>query len=136
MGNSSCTPVQTWCLIHIHRFDEFQDVTTVDVILKNGGNAIFVQTDLSKLETVEALVQKVVEMYGRIDLLFNFAGVNPSSLPLVETPERIFDLIYQVNVKGCFFLMQHVLRQMVKQEIGSNGSRGKIVNITSINGLS
>lgn len=55
---------------------------------------------------------------------------------MVDTPEETFDLIYNVNVKGCYFIMQHVLRVMQKQELSSGGSRGKIVNIASINGLS
>lgn len=74
-------------------------------------------------------------MYGRVDILMNFAGINPSSEYIINTSEKLFDLIYKVNVKGCYFMMQHVLRQMLKQEVGSNGSRGKIVNVASINGL-
>lgn len=77
-----------------------------------------------------------MDKHGRIDILLNFAGVNPSSRPMVDTPEETFDLIYNVNVKGCYFIMQHVLRVMQKQELSSGGSRGKIVNIASINGLS
>lgn len=81
------------------------------------------------------LVNTTVQIYGRIDILMNFAGINPSSEFLINTSEKLFDLIFNVNVKGCYFMMQHVLRQMLKQEVASNGSRGKIVNVASINGL-
>lgn len=85
--------------------------------------------------SLDSLVAKAVQQYGKIDILMNFAGINPSSEYLVNTSEKLFDLIFKVNVKGCYFMMQHVLRQMLKQEVSSNGSRGKIVNVASINGL-
>ncbi len=81
-------------------------------------------------ETGENLVGKAVEYFGRVDIAVNNAGTNPHFGPLLEAAESQWDKIFEVNVKGYFWLCQAAARQMQKQ---SNG--GKIINIASVAGI-
>jgi NAD(P)-dependent dehydrogenase (short-subunit alcohol dehydrogenase family) len=104
---------------------------TVSLIRKTGGEAFFIQCDVSKEEEVEALVAKAVEVYGSLDYAFNNAGVGPDGVripvvPVVDCPVDIWDRTMDVNLKGVFFCMKYELKQMLEQEYGS------IVNTSSV----
>ncbi|WP_334190517.1 SDR family oxidoreductase [Noviherbaspirillum sp.] len=102
---------------------------TVAMITQAGGEAIFVQSDVSKEAQVEALVAKAVAAYGRLDCAFNNAGIEEESKPLADADEALFDRIISVNVKGAWLCMKHEIRQMLKQ------GGGAIVNTASVAGL-
>jgi NAD(P)-dependent dehydrogenase (short-subunit alcohol dehydrogenase family) len=101
----------------------------VKMIKDKGGDAIFVQTDVSKAAQVEAMVKKAVEKYGRLDCAFNNAGITPPRAVLVEESEETWDQVMNVNLKGVWLCMKYEILQMLKQ-----GS-GAIVNTSSIAGL-
>ena len=101
---------------------------TVLEIKNLGGEAIFVQTDVSKWEDVDRMVSKAVETYGKVDILINNAGIVRFG-PLHQTDEAIWNEIININLKGVFYCMKRVIPEMLK--IG----KGKIVNIASIAGL-
>jgi len=101
---------------------------TVLEIKNLGGEAIFVQTDVSKWEDVDRMVSKAVETYGKVDILINNAGIVRFG-PLHQTDEAIWNEIIDINLKGVFYCMKRVIPEMLK--IG----KGKIVNIASIAGL-
>jgi len=101
---------------------------TVAEIKNLGGEAIFIQTDVSQWEEVKRMVSKAVETYGRVDILVNNAGVVKFS-PLHQTTDEDWDYVLNINLKGTFYGMKAVIPEMLK--IG----KGKIVNITSIAGL-
>ena len=63
-------------------------------IKADGGEAIFVQTDVSKVADIKALVAKTIAKYGRLDFAFNNAGVEQSPTPLAEQTEEEFDKIW------------------------------------------
>src|SRR4051812_49518256 len=65
----------------------------VDEIRKSGGEAMFVKTDVSKASDVQALVQKTVEKYGRLDTAFNNAGIEGNWLPIIDMPEEEFERV-------------------------------------------
>lgn len=88
-----------------------------------GGMAI--RLDVSKQDSIDALVKAVVEMYGRIDILVNNAAVFDMG-PFLEISEASFDRQFAINVKGLLFTLQAVAKQMVAQ-----GQRGKIINMAS-----
>jgi NAD(P)-dependent dehydrogenase (short-subunit alcohol dehydrogenase family) len=88
---------------------------------------LFVRTDLSKLDNINAMVAKTVETFGRIDILMNNAGVT-RKLDFFEVTEADWDWIHSTNAKGVFFCMQAVAREMAKRK------EGKIINIASIAG--
>lgn len=102
---------------------------TVRLIKDIGGEAFFVKTDVAKASEVEALVNKVVETYGRLDIAFNNAGVEGQVKPIIEQTEADFDFVMDINVKGVWLSMRYQIPQMLKQ-----GS-GAIVNTSSTLGL-
>lgn len=88
---------------------------------------LFVKTDLGKTESINAMVAKTMETFGRIDIVMNNAGVT-KKLDFFEVTEADWDWIHSVNARGVFFCMQAVAREMVKNK------SGKILNIASIAG--
>ncbi|MGQ7933459.1 L-iditol 2-dehydrogenase [Paraburkholderia sp. D1E] len=86
---------------------------------------VLIQADVTKREGIEGIVRTTVERFGRVDILFNNAAIFDMR-PLLEESWEIFDRVFAVNVKGMFFLMQRVARQMVEQ-----GGGGKIINMAS-----
>lgn len=106
---------------------------TVRLIRDAGGSASFIKVDIAKADQVAAMVNTVVETYGRIDCAHNNAGIIEApgvfGLGIHEYPEDAFDRIININVKGVWLCMKYELAQMLKQ-----GS-GAIVNTSSIWGL-
>lgn len=102
---------------------------TLEMIKKAGGNAIFIETDVSKANEVEASVKKTIETYGRLDYAFNNAGLEGVMAPTVELTEEQWDLVINTNLKGVWLCMKYEIPQMLKQ-----GS-GAIVNTSSVAGL-
>jgi NAD(P)-dependent dehydrogenase (short-subunit alcohol dehydrogenase family) len=102
---------------------------TVKMIKDAGGNASFVQADVSVTAQVQAMVAKTVELYGRIDGAFNNAGIEGRMATTVETTEENFDRTIAINLKGVWLCMKYEIPQMLKQGGGS------IVNTASVAGL-
>jgi D-sorbitol dehydrogenase (acceptor) len=90
-----------------------------------GGRAFAVRLDVTRQESIDALVEAVVERAGGIDILVNNAGVFDMQ-PLLEITRENFDQQFAVNVKGLLFTLQAVARRMVQQ-----GRGGKIINFSS-----
>ena len=103
---------------------------TAGIIRQQGGEAIFVQADVTRTEDVQAYVKKTVDTYGRIDCFHNNAGIEGTVSPTAEYDEGMFDTVMAVNVKGVFLGMKYVLQQMIAQ-----GGGGAIVNTASTAGL-
>ena len=85
--------------------------------------------DVSKDSDVKNYVQTAIEHYGRIDHLFNNAGVEGVVKPLTEYPEDTFDQVMNVNVKGVWLAMKHAFPEMAKTGGGS------VVITSSVAGL-
>jgi len=81
--------------------------------------AIYVQTDISRVESSDALVAEVLSRHGRIDVLVNNAGVIGYRNAFLELTEAEYDAVVDVNLRGTFFLSQRVARAMVEQRAGS-----------------
>ena len=94
------------------------------------------QADISETADRHDLIEYVRSKFGRLDLLINNAGVAPEvRADILETSEESFDRVFDVNVKGPFFLTQLAARWMIEQATGSHSpdrSRSKIINISSI----
>lgn len=102
---------------------------TLELVKAVGSEGIFVQTDVSKSDEVEALVSKAVAAYGRIDYAFNNAGIEGVVSPLVEGTEDNWDSVININLKGVWLSLKYEIAQMLKQ------GGGAIVNNSSIAGL-
>ncbi|CAI7649105.1 unnamed protein product [Penicillium bialowiezense] len=120
------------------RSQEEAAITTHDLVIENGGNAIFVAADVGDAAQMENLVKVAVQTYERIDILVNNAGISiearsPAVLHL--TDEATWDTTMRVNVKSVFLGCKYVLAQMLTQEPHPSGDRGWIINISSIMGM-
>ena len=104
-------------------------VETAEMIKRERGEAIFVQTDVCIAEQVKNLVATTVKTFGGLHCAFNNAGVLPSMAPLADIEESTFDHTFHVDVKGVFLAMKYEIQQML--ETGG----GAIVNNASIAGM-
>lgn len=83
--------------------DEVNGKVVVDMIRKKGGEAAFCQADVSRAEDCERMIAFAEKSYGRLDILFNNAGIMHSGDDNAEvTEESVWDLTMNVNVKGVF----------------------------------
>lgn len=107
---------------------------TVKLIKDAGGDATFIKCDVSRAVEVEAMVDKCVKLYGRLDYAFNNAGIGPDGkrvpvVNIVDCPEEVWDRTIAINLKGAFLCMKYEIRQMLKQKYGV------IVNTSSVGAL-
>lgn len=100
---------------------------TVEIIRAAGGEALFVETDVSNAESVRAMVAKTVEAFGGLDCAINNAIRDIRYKPLAEIDEADWEDSIGVNLTGVFLCMKYEIRQMLRQ-----GS-GAIVNVGSGN---
>ncbi len=90
-----------------------------------GGEAIFIRCDVSQEDQVRAMVQQVVERYGRIDILCNNAGVGAYKT-VVDTTSEEWERALNINLKGVFLCSKYAIPEM--QKVG----KGAIVNTSSV----
>lgn len=102
---------------------------TVKFIKGHGGDAFFVDADVSKASDNEKMIQTTVDQYGKIDILFNNAGVPMSFTPIEEVTEELWNRIMDINVKGIFLGSKSAIPFMKKQ------GAGVIINTASISGV-
>lgn len=101
---------------------------TVATIEKDGGQAFFIQADVSDAAACEMLVKKAVEQFGSVDIAFNNAGIGGEINPVADMSLEAWHKVINVNLNSVFYCMKYELQQMLKQ-----GS-GVIVNMSSILG--
>lgn len=109
--------------------DCVEDQETLNLIKSSGGEAIFINCDVSNDVNVRLMVQKVIDQYGRLDYAFNNAGIEGHQAITHECTEEIWERTIGVNLKGVWLCMKYEIQQMLKQ------GRGAIVNTASIAGL-
>ena len=102
---------------------------TVRLIKEAGGEAVFVKADVSKAPEVEAMVQKAIDTYGRLDCAYNNAGIGEPLKRVHKTTEDNFDRLMATNLKGVYLCMKYEIPPMLKQ------GKGSIVNTASLAGL-
>ena len=103
---------------------------TLAMIRAAGGDGLFVKTDVAQASQVQALIQKTVEQYGRLDVAFNNAGIEGAWTPISEQSEEDWDRTIDINLKGTWLCLKYEMQQMLKQ-----GGGGAIVNMSSVAGF-
>ena len=101
------------------------------------GKLLYVVTDVTNMQSVQAMIDKTIQTFGKIDVLVNNAGINIPRLLVdpkdpkgkYELDEVVWDKVVNVNLKGVFFCAQAVAREMVKK------GQGVIINMSSESGL-
>ncbi len=110
-----------------------------DELRAAGGECDFLPAELTDPDAVDAVVQACVARYGRIDALFNVAGISGRRFgdgPLHECTVEGWEITLDTNVKSQFLMCRAVLNQLLAQGVGANGSRGSILNMASVLGFS
>jgi NAD(P)-dependent dehydrogenase (short-subunit alcohol dehydrogenase family) len=102
---------------------------TAELIKKSGGEAIFIKADVSNSEDVRKMIERAVQEYGRLDILYNNAGIEGQQAPTAECPEENFERVISVNLRGVFLGMKYGIQQMLKQ------GGGVIINTASVAGM-
>ena len=102
---------------------------TVRLVQAQGGEGIFVKTDVSKAVQVKELVERTLQKFGRLDIAFNNAGIEQVPLPYLEQEEKTFDQVVDINTKGVWLCMKYEIPAMLKTGGGS------IVNTASVFGV-
>jgi NAD(P)-dependent dehydrogenase (short-subunit alcohol dehydrogenase family) len=102
---------------------------TARMIRDAHGQAIFVAVDVSNVEQVKAMVDKTVEVFGRLDCAANNAGISPAPISISRCTEEAWDSVIDINLKGVFLCMKFEVPRMLK------GGGGSIVNTASMVGL-
>lgn len=112
--------------IAIFEVDRKSGQQTADEITKNGGEAAFFQVDVTDEKSVKQAVSAAVERFGRVDVLYNNAGIMPEAdHSVVDTPVDVWDQVMAVNVKGIYLACKYTIPEMLRNESGS------IINIAS-----
>jgi len=109
---------------------------TVKLIKEKGGEASFIHADVAITKQVEAMVNKTVETYGRIDLAFNNAGIEGRMADTVASTEENFDRIIAINLKGVWLCMKYEIPQMLKQGGGAIVNTASAAGLVGVEGLS
>lgn len=108
------------------------DKTDINELTKEfkekGAESIILKADVSKSEEVEEFIKKVVEKFGRIDVLVNNAGITRDTL-LMRMKEEDFDKVIEINLKGTFLVTKAVTPYMMKKR------NGRIINLSSVVGV-
>lgn len=108
--------------------DEQAAKATRDAIHRLGGESIAIAADVGDAAQVRRYVQATLSAWGRIDALFNNAGIGGVQSPVVSYPPEVFERVLRVNLMGTFLGMQAVLPGMIAQ------GGGAIVNMASVSG--
>lgn len=107
---------------------------SADLILEHisrlGGSVLGLKADIREEKEVKAIVDKMVDSFGKIDFLVNNAGISDQLIPIVDQETNVWEKVVDIHLKGTYLCSREVAKVMIKNEFG------RIVNISSIVGLS
>jgi glucose 1-dehydrogenase len=114
--------------IQEHSRLETETPRTVEAIRAAGDEALFVATDVTQREQVEALVDETLRQYGRVNILVNNAGIFIRHA-ITDVSDEEWERVINLNLRGYFYACRRVIPEMLKQ------GGGKIINLSSIHGI-
>lgn len=106
---------------------------TAEEIKRAGGDAVAICCDISDAKQVENLFGKAKELYGKLDVIVNNAGITGRSFgdgPTHECKEQAWDMIMAINMRGTFLSCKHALKLMLETK-----TKGSVINMSSVLGL-
>jgi NAD(P)-dependent dehydrogenase (short-subunit alcohol dehydrogenase family) len=107
-------------------FNDAAGAATVQLVHEAGGEATFVKTNVADEASAKAMVDHAVATFGRVDVLYNNAGVMPQAdHSVIDTPVEAWDQVMAVNLRGVFLGCKYAIPKMLEQGSGS------IINIAS-----
>jgi len=110
----------------VAEFSEAAGRETVRLVEEAGGSATFVKTDVSNEADAKGMIDHAVAAYGRVDVLYNNAGVMPEAdHSVIDTSVEAWDQVMAVNVRGTFLACKYAIPVMLDQGSGS------VINISS-----
>jgi NAD(P)-dependent dehydrogenase (short-subunit alcohol dehydrogenase family) len=110
----------------VAEFAEAAGTETAGLVTDAGGDATFVQADVSREDDARRMVEEAVARYGRVDVLYNNAGIMPEAdHSVIDTDVAIWDQVMAVNLRGVFLGCKYAIPQMLDQGSGS------VINISS-----
>lgn len=98
-----------------------------DDIIALGRRAKGFYLDVTSKKSIQASVELILSYFGKVDILVNNAGIN-HRVPILEYPEKMWDMVINTNLKGYFLMAQAVVPQMIDR------GYGKVINMSSILG--
>jgi NAD(P)-dependent dehydrogenase (short-subunit alcohol dehydrogenase family) len=101
---------------------------TVEAMAAQTNRALAIDADCGDVASIDAMIEKTVAEFGRLDIIVNNAGVTRYAY-VMDLTEADWDRIHRINSKGVFFCLQRAAKQMIDQ-----GTGGRIINIASIAG--
>lgn len=102
---------------------------TVSLIKRDGGEAIFIKTDVTDSEQLKALIDTTTSTFGALHILFNNAGVGNSEVRSIDLAEEEWDRVIDINLKGVFLGIKYAIPELIK------AGGGAIINTSSLLGL-
>ena len=109
--------------------DWIEDKDDENIISSHGGEAVFVQCDVSNEDHVKNLVAQTIVHFGKLDFAFNNAGIEGTPSPVTECSNENWDKTLNINLKGVWYCMKYQIPEMLK-----NGG-GELLNDPSIGGV-
>lgn len=107
----------------------------VGVIRAQGGEATFVRVDVSQPQDVQAMVQKTVDLYGGLDVIFNNAGIEGEQGMTADCSLENWDRVININLKGVFLGMKYAIPEMLKRGGGSIINNASVAGIVGFRGI-
>ncbi|MFC5448469.1 SDR family NAD(P)-dependent oxidoreductase [Paenibacillus aestuarii] len=111
-------------IVIVNDVDERNGQQTVERIASHGGQAVFIQGDVTQPDSVDLLIKQAIERFGRIDVLFNNAGISGVGA-IHEIEPDAWDRVMNVNIRGVYLTSKYVLPHMMERHSGS------IINMSS-----
>lgn len=124
LGKAICSTLSQNADVIIADIQEEKALALAAVIQQQNGSAYSVKLDVSKEDSVQEVVQRIVDKHGRLDVVINNAGIDVTK-PITELTIAEWDRVIAVNLRGPFLLAKFVLPVMAAQK------DGHIINIVS-----
>lgn len=125
---------QVGAVVVVADVNESEGKRTVEAIEAEGGKASFLRADVSRADDVRALVDATVSTHGRLDVLFNNAGVEYMG-PLHGMSEEDWDRVVDINLKGTFLGIKYAIPHMRRQGQGTILSTASVAGLVGSSGL-